>query len=95
MSGYIIWIADTGKPITVWQICKGVRAWDKHLIQWFPSPGTRFEQIPFSANMMTSSNENIFRVTGYLYGEFTGDRWIPPHKGQWRGALVFYVSAPE
>ena len=27
--------------------------------------------------MMTSSNENIFRVTGHLYGEFTGHRWIP------------------
>ena len=26
---------------------------------------------------MTSSNGNIFRVTGHLCGEFTGDRWIP------------------
>ena len=38
-------------------------------------------------NMMTSSNGNISRVTG--------PRWIPrspvnsPHKGQWRGALMF------
>ena len=31
---------------------------------------------------MTSSNGNIFRVTGHLCGEF-------PHKGQWRGALLF------
>ena len=38
--------------------------------------------------MMTSSNGNIFRVTGHLCGEFTGPRWIP-HKGQWRGALMF------
>ena len=37
-----------------------------------------------SYNMMTSSNGNIFRVTGHLCGEFTGD----PHKGQWRGALM-------
>ena len=28
-------------------------------------------------HMMTSSNGNIFRVTGPLCGEFTGDRWIP------------------
>ena len=28
-------------------------------------------------NMMTSSNGNIFRVTGPLCGEFTGPRWIP------------------
>ena len=27
--------------------------------------------------MMTSSNGNIFRVTGHLWGEFTGHRWIP------------------
>ena len=30
--------------------------------------------------MMTSSNENIFRVTGLLCGEFTGHRWIPHTK---------------
>ena len=30
--------------------------------------------------MMTSSNGNIFRVTGLLCGEFTGHRWIPPTK---------------
>ena len=30
--------------------------------------------------MMTSSNGNIFRVTGYLCGEFTGGRWIPRTK---------------
>ena len=27
--------------------------------------------------IMTSSNGNIFRVTGPLCGEFTGHRWIP------------------
>ena len=27
--------------------------------------------------MMTSSNGNIFRVTGPLCGQFTGDRWLP------------------
>ena len=30
--------------------------------------------------MMTSSNGNIFRVTGPLCREFTGDRWIPRTK---------------
>ena len=28
-------------------------------------------------NMMTSPNGNLFRVTGSLYGEFTGHRWNP------------------
>ena len=39
---------------------------------------------------MTSSNENIFRVTGTLCGEFTGPGEFQ-HKGQWRGALMFYL----
>ena len=30
-----------------------------------------------SVVMMTTSNANIFRVTGHLCGEFTGHRWIP------------------
>ena len=30
--------------------------------------------------MMTSSNGNIFRVTGPVCGEFTGSRWIPHTK---------------
>ena len=28
-------------------------------------------------DMMTSSNGNIFSVTGLLWEDFTGDRWIP------------------
>ena len=36
-----------------------------------------------------SSNGSIFRVTSFLWWESTGDRWIPHHKGQWSGALVF------
>ena len=40
--------------------------------------------------MMTSSNGNIFRVTGPLWGESTGHRWIPRTKAmQWRGNLMF------
>ena len=31
-------------------------------------------------NLMTSSNGNIFHITGPLCGEFTGDRWIPHTK---------------
>ena len=37
-------------------------------------------QNPTYDNMMTSSNVNIFRVTGHLCGEFTGHRWIPRTK---------------
>ena len=38
-------------------------------------------------DMMTSSNGNIFRVTGPLCGKFTGPGEFP-HKGQWRGVLI-------
>ena len=38
--------------------------------------------------IMTSSNGNIFRVTGPLCGDFTGPG-NSPHKGQWRGSLMF------
>ena len=34
----------------------------------------------FREYMKTSSNGNIFRVTGHLCGEFTGPRWIPRTK---------------
>ena len=44
------------------------------------------------SHKMTSSNGNIFRVTGHLCWEFTCPRLIP-HKGQWRGALMFSWSA--
>ena len=40
--------------------------------------------------MITSSNGNIFRVTGHLCGEFTGHWWIPRTKvSDARGALMF------
>ena len=41
-------------------------------------------------NMMTSSNGNIFRVTGHLRGEFTGLRWIPAQRPVTRGLDVFF-----
>ena len=41
--------------------------------------GYAIQYMPWN-NVMTSSNGNIFRVTGHLCGEFTGHRWIPPTK---------------
>ena len=38
--------------------------------------------------IMTSSNGNIFRVTGHLCGEFPGHRWIPLTKAS-DAALMF------
>ena len=36
--------------------------------------------LPVNIVAMTSSNGNIFRVTGPLRGKFTGHRWIPHTK---------------
>ena len=44
--------------------------------------------------MMTSSNGNIFRVTGPLCGEFTGPRWIPRMKASDAELWCFLWSAP-
>ena len=40
--------------------------------------------------MMTSSNGNIFRVTGHLCGEFTGPQWIPTQRPVTRSFDVFF-----
>ena len=44
--------------------------------------------------MMTSSNGNIFRVTGPLCGEFTGHRWIPLTKASDVELWCFLWSGP-
>ena len=48
-----------------------------------------------SCNMMTSSNGNIFRVTGPLCGESTGHRWIPRTKASDAELWCFLWSASE
>ena len=44
----------------------------------------------WSLHMMTSSNGNIFRVTGPLCGDFTGDRWIPLTRPVTRSFDIFF-----
>ena len=45
--------------------------------------------------IMTSSNGDIFRVTGPLCREFTGHRWIPRTKASEAELWCFIWSAPE
>ena len=40
---------------------------------------------------MTSSNGSVFCITGHLCGEFPVNS---PHKGQWRGTLIFSLICP-
>ena len=46
-------------------------------------------------DMMTSSNGNIFRVTGPLWEEYIGYRWIPLTKASDAELWCFLWSAPE
>ena len=48
-----------------------------------------------SEYMMTSSNGNIFRVTGYLCGEFTGPRWIPTQRPVTRSFDGYFDLRPN
>ena len=45
--------------------------------------------------MMTSSNGNIFRVTGHLGGKFTGPRWISHTKTSDAELWCFLWFTPE
>ena len=59
-----------------------------HVHIWQVSP-------QFSYTMMTSSNGNIFRVTGHFCREFTGYRWIPCTKASNMELWCFRWSEPE
>ena len=67
---------------------------------WFHKALSLWEEEPANNKdiaMMTSSNGNIFRVTGPLCGEFTGHWWIPLTKLKANDAELwcFLWSAPE
>ena len=49
----------------------------------------------FVRTMMTSSNGNIFRVTGPLCKEFTGHRWIPLTKASDAELWCFLWYSPN
>ena len=59
---------------------------------WWRFHGTL--KVPWNF-MMTSSNGNIFRITGHLCGEFTGPRWIPHTKASDAELWCFLWSVPD
>ena len=54
-----------------------------------------FHSRSWSPLVMTSSNGNIFRVTGHLCGEFTSHRWIPRTKASDAELWCFLWSASD
>ena len=73
--------------------------------QWGPPPASHRQILGHESqsrglrnpanHIMTSSNGNIFRVTGPLWGESTGHRWIPLTKASDAGLWCFLWSPPE
>ena len=56
----------------------------------FSEIAIKIDKFSFKKIMMTSSNGNIFRVTGHLRGEFTGPRWLPAQRPVTRSFDVFF-----
>ena len=61
--------------LTLWKR-KLNNSWKRGINPFLKYSSTR----PGTHPMITSSNGNIFRVTGHLCWEFTGPRWIPSTK---------------
>ena len=64
---------------------------DEKLTQWWPL----YLSDPKIMSMMTSSNGNIFRVTGPLCGEFTGPGEFPTQRPVTRSFDVFFDLHPN
>ena len=64
-------------------------------LTYSPQVAQHAESRPYEYLMMTPSNGSIFRVTGHLYGEFTGPRWIPCTKASDAELWCFLWSASE
>ena len=65
----------------------------RHL--WIGLPISEWGCSQCKTDIMTSSNGNIFRVTGPLCGEFTGHRWIAHTKASDAELWCFVWSASE
>ena len=83
-----VWILEGA-----WRV-DSFRPGDTHMRQWSGSLLVQVTACRLSDTMMTSSNGNIFRVTGPLCGEFTGPRWIPHTKASDAELGCFLWSTP-
>ena len=79
----------TGARYPTWSMMRLLMPWSIALWHW-----PRYLGFLQPWPMMTSSNENFFRVTGHLCGEFTGCRWIPRTNASDAELWCFLWSAP-
>ena len=71
------------------------RIWDWCIVGVVHRSTLLEDPMSVSLIMMTSSNGNIFRVTGHLCGEFTGPQWISHAKASDAELWCFLWSATE
>ena len=78
------------------KFCRAIPLSKRRCLHWVQHGTVRMFRPTLSwVFMMTSSNENIFHVTGPLWGESTGYRWIPLTKASDAELWCFLSSAPE
>ena len=68
---------------------------DRRNLSWYPVCTRWVDAAGASLGMMTSSNGNIFRVTGPLCGEFTGPGEFPTQRPVTRNFDVFFDLRPN
>ena len=82
------WILLSGKPLKAGEIET------KACLRWCAANVLAPIGMNLKRHMMTSSNRNIFRLTGPLCGEFTGHRWICLTRGSDAELWCFLWFAP-
>ena len=82
-------------PYVLWKLFSPIRDGPIEVVVRVSLPVTWPSLRNLIGCMMTSSNGNIFRVTGHLCGEFISYRWIPLTNASDAELWWFLCSAPE
>ena len=88
----ITYMRTYAHPHYLFQCQKSIDLTFRYIPQWHLNRDIRFtvRTARLKISMMTSSNGNIFRVTGHLCGEFTGLGEFPPQRPVTRNFDVYF-----
>ena len=87
----LVWVIKRYQPYKIFRTESSVDSANR----FFISGVKACCMVKRSHPMMTSSNGNIFHVTGHLCGEFTGHGWIPCTKATDVELWCFIWFAPQ
>ena len=76
-----------------WPMTRLIQGWC--ILTCIADPFSQFQRLHIHISMMTSPNGDLFRVTGPLCRESTGDQWIALTKTSNAELWCFLWSAPE